>query len=83
MTHNPTNTGCCAETRPAGAADVLSGLAHDAAGGLGKLFSILYAWQQRAATRYRLMELDDRMLKDIGLSRSDAYREGEKPFWRP
>ncbi|MBS1222696.1 MAG: hypothetical protein H6R23_2316, partial [Proteobacteria bacterium] len=23
------------------------------------------------------------MLKDIGISRVDALREGRKPFWRP
>jgi uncharacterized protein YjiS (DUF1127 family) len=28
------------------------------------------------------MEMDERLLKDIGISRSDAYRESRKPFWR-
>ena len=26
--------------------------------------------------------LDDWVLKDIGLSRADVMREGEKPFWQ-
>jgi len=26
---------------------------------------------------------DDHLLKDIGVSRGDALREGDKPFWRP
>ncbi|MGB5065659.1 MAG: DUF1127 domain-containing protein [Candidatus Competibacter sp.] len=30
-----------------------------------------------------MLALDDRMLKDIGISRTDALREGSKPFWRP
>lgn len=31
--------------------------------------------------RRELLALSDGMLKDIGLSRADAIREGEKPFW--
>ena len=49
----------------------------------GRAIAVLYAWQERASTRHRLMTLDDRMLKDIGLSRADAEREGRKPFWLP
>jgi uncharacterized protein YjiS (DUF1127 family) len=29
-----------------------------------------------------LAELNDYLLKDIGVSREDAMREAEKPFWR-
>jgi uncharacterized protein YjiS (DUF1127 family) len=48
-----------------------------------RLFDLLYAWQQRATERRHLMELDDRMLGDLGLTRADVHREGTKPFWRP
>jgi uncharacterized protein YjiS (DUF1127 family) len=44
--------------------------------------AVLYEWQERASTRHRLMTLDERMLKDIGLSADIAEREGRKPFWR-
>jgi uncharacterized protein YjiS (DUF1127 family) len=40
-------------------------------------------WQERARSRHQLARLDARMLKDIGLSRLDALREADKPFWRP
>jgi uncharacterized protein YjiS (DUF1127 family) len=30
-----------------------------------------------------LQQLDDRMLRDVGLSRSDADRECAKHFWQP
>lgn len=40
------------------------------------------AWQARADTRRALEGLDDRMLRDIGLSRIEAEREMRKPFWR-
>ncbi len=33
-----------------------------------------------AGERRALMQLDDRMLKDIGIGRGDAYREASKPF---
>jgi uncharacterized protein YjiS (DUF1127 family) len=39
-------------------------------------------WRDRARGRRWLMEMDERLLKDIGISRSDAYRESRKPFWR-
>lgn len=31
--------------------------------------------------RRRLMQLDERALRDIGLSRADAAREWSRPFW--
>lgn len=40
------------------------------------------AWR-RQRSRTRLADLNDHMLKDIGLSRSEAWREYSKPFWRP
>jgi uncharacterized protein YjiS (DUF1127 family) len=43
---------------------------------------LLLCWQERAAQRRRLSELDDRALKDIGLSRADAAGESAKTFWR-
>jgi uncharacterized protein YjiS (DUF1127 family) len=27
--------------------------------------------------------MDDRMLKDIGISAGDAAHEADKPFWKP
>lgn len=36
----------------------------------------------RAMQRRRLMELSDRGLRDIGVSRADAWAEYRKPFWR-
>jgi uncharacterized protein YjiS (DUF1127 family) len=42
----------------------------------------LLAWQERRCNRAKLAEMDERMLKDIGLSRADIAREVGKPFWR-
>lgn len=33
-------------------------------------------------TRPALLELDDAQLRDIGLTREEASREGHKPFWK-
>ncbi len=41
----------------------------------------LMAWHERARQRRHLAQLDDRMLKDIGLSRVDVARETAKAFW--
>ena len=39
-------------------------------------------WSGRARERRHLTRMDDRLLRDIGLSRLDAKREINKPFWR-
>lgn len=36
---------------------------------------------QRAVQRRHLGELDDHLLQDIGVSKTEAYRESAKPFW--
>jgi uncharacterized protein YjiS (DUF1127 family) len=40
------------------------------------------AWQERVSQRRTLARLDDRMLRDMGLTRSDVEHEVSKPFWQ-
>ena len=47
------------------------------------LAALVVAWQVRARERNNLARLDDRMLRDVGLSRSDTEKEWRKPFWYP
>lgn len=47
------------------------------------LVNRLLLWQERSNERMKLLEMDDHMLKDIGISRAAAAREAEKAFWRP
>ena len=49
---------------------------------LGGPFTLAYGWRERSRQRRTLMRLDDHMLNDIGLSRSDVEHEASKPFWR-
>lgn len=44
--------------------------------------SAIRKWNRRHNTRRALLEMDDHMLKDIGISRADALREGRKAFWK-
>lgn len=39
-------------------------------------------WRDQTLGRRLLARLDDRMLRDIGLSRSDVERESAKFFWQ-
>ena len=41
----------------------------------------LLRWQELARQRRALARLDDRMLKDVGLSRADVARELGRRFW--
>jgi uncharacterized protein YjiS (DUF1127 family) len=43
----------------------------------------LCVWSERLRQRRQLLSLSDQMLSDIGVSRVDAFKECEKPFWRP
>ena len=38
-------------------------------------------WQRRARSRRELEGLSDATLRDIGITRCDAHREMNKPFW--
>ncbi len=40
-------------------------------------------WHERLRMRHELAQLDERMLRDIGIARADIWRELDKPFWRP
>lgn len=46
------------------------------------LVATLELWAERHRQRRALRELSDHMLKDIGLTHADVYRESMKPFWR-
>ncbi len=41
----------------------------------------LWFWLARSKSRRDLMQLDGRLLRDIGVNWVDAQREAAKPFW--
>ena len=48
---------------------------------LAAAFVLIKRWIERTRQRRALGALDDAMLRDIGITRVDAARECEKPFW--
>jgi uncharacterized protein YjiS (DUF1127 family) len=47
-----------------------------------ELVATLRLWRERARSRRELAGLDDHLLRDVGLSPTDANNEIDKPFWR-
>ena len=43
---------------------------------------LIQSWIERTRQRRALGGLDEAMLRDIGITRVEASRECEKPFWR-
>ena len=48
----------------------------------GQLWATLASWRERSRTRAHLADLDDHMLRDIGLDPAVVEHEIRKPFWR-
>ena len=48
----------------------------------GRVLATITRALERSRQRRALSRLSEAMLRDIGLTRSDATRECEKPFWR-
>ena len=58
-------------------------LRHSLKQALSFALDTLREWRRRSRTRAELARLDDRMLRDIGVTRGDVWVEINKPFWRP
>lgn len=63
----------------------LPGFSERVSGWLGRsakeFLRAIRKWNRRYRTRRDLLEMEDRILKDIGINRSDALKEGKKAFW--
>ena len=59
-----------------------SGIAHRACEYLQSLAKAHRLWRQRSQTRRSLKTLSEQHLSDIGVSRTEAIVEADKPFWR-
>jgi uncharacterized protein YjiS (DUF1127 family) len=46
-----------------------------------RLLDMAMSWRDRARQRRHLAELDDRLLRDIGVSRAEVENEISRPFW--
>lgn len=45
------------------------------------LAQVVQTWEMRLRTRKPLSNLEDHILKDIGICRRQAEEEWQKPFW--
>jgi uncharacterized protein YjiS (DUF1127 family) len=44
---------------------------------------LVLGWHEVTRQRRALLALDERLLKDIGITRADAEGEASRPFWDP
>lgn len=49
----------------------------------GQVLRRLLEWHARVGQRRALSALDDRLLRDVGLTPGQAHAECAKPFWKP
>lgn len=76
-----TRSGFAIRRSPGGGA--VASLLRFVDGGLEHLVEKLFTWQRRLIDRRSLESLDERMLRDIGVTRADVHQEASKPFWKP
>ncbi len=50
--------------------------------GLRAAIDLIFVWQERHRQRGELARMDQRMLRDLGLSSQDIAMEADKPFWQ-
>src|SRR5262249_55371779 len=48
-----------------------------------RVIALVGTWRRRVGGRRELALMSDRSLRDIGITRYDAFQEIRKPFWRP
>ncbi len=51
--------------------------------GIERLIGLPALWSRRRCESYQLLTMDHRELRDVGLSSSQGYDLGNRPFWRP
>lgn len=49
---------------------------------LARILELMACWDERYRQRRDLMAMPDHLLKDIGVTREEVYREARKPFWQ-
>ena len=78
-----TRQSASCETAPRSPLASRIGFAPSRSGLVAAIVDRVIDWQERARSRVLLGRLDDRMLRDMGISRADVDLEAGKPFWRP
>jgi len=46
------------------------------------VMATISVWRRRSCARHSIREMDEHILRDIGMTPEQARRETQKPFWR-
>jgi uncharacterized protein YjiS (DUF1127 family) len=57
------------------------GMLRSLAGSAATAQTLVAMWLQRSRARAELEQLDEHLLRDVGLSREQVLQETAKPFW--
>jgi uncharacterized protein YjiS (DUF1127 family) len=72
--------------RPLAAAGAVRAGEDSAASRITRCSRMIARWIARSSQRRALHDIDERndihLLRDIGISQEEAFREADKPFWR-
>jgi uncharacterized protein YjiS (DUF1127 family) len=70
----------CSQTLPLPSIEIPAPFAGSGRGFARLVAGLLWLYERQQQRRV-LLELDDHMLADIGITREQAQTEGRKPFW--
>ena len=49
---------------------------------LSRILALPLIWHERSCHRRHLLTIEERLLRDVGLTRQDIELEAGKPFWQ-
>ncbi|MBT4889315.1 MAG: DUF1127 domain-containing protein [Rhodospirillales bacterium] len=79
---NRNSVATCNDVNAQRNVEVITPLANQMASLPTYLVETLVTWQRRSMERTQLKNMSEHLLRDMGISREQAQKEINRPFWR-